>query len=134
VVARLFGEPENAENREKQGGDNLNLTLANLYEEWFQKTGDPNAAATLVLAQVQAGDHEPQGDEKDTYSPADIAKRLHVSPATVRHWITTRQLKASNLASGQRPRYIIQPDALEAFLKMRQPEPPVRRSKRNLAA
>ena len=34
----------------------MNPTISHLYEEWFAKTGDASAAATLVLAQVQAGD------------------------------------------------------------------------------
>lgn len=33
---------------------NTDSSFAKLYDHWFGKTGDPNAAATMVLAQVQA--------------------------------------------------------------------------------
>lgn len=54
-------------------------------------------------------------------TPPEIAKQLGADPATVIQWIRSGQLKASNLATGQRPRYVIQPSDLEAFLKARQP-------------
>jgi excisionase family DNA binding protein len=63
-------------------------------------------------------------------NPEEIAKQLRVSHDTVLEWIRRGQLKASNLASGSRPRYVVTPDELAAFLKSRQPEPPRLRTRR----
>lgn len=92
-------------------------------------------AACIAAAKANAEKTEPAQQSKDIpLKPTDVAKLLSVSPATVIDWIRTNQLKASNLASGNRPRYAIRREDLDAFLKMRQPEPPVRRSKRNRPA
>jgi hypothetical protein len=49
-------------------------------------------------------------------SVPDVAKRYSVSPETVRRWIVTGELKASNIANkGKRPRHRIAPDALAEF-------------------
>lgn len=64
------------------------------------------------------------------YNPEEIAKQLRVSHDTVLDWIRSGQLKAANLASGPRPRYVVTPDDLAAFLKSRQPEPPRPRTRR----
>lgn len=63
----------------------------------------------------------------DVLTPPEIADWLATSPETVLGWIKSGQLKASNLATGNRPRYAILPDDLAAFLKSRQPDPPVKR-------
>ena len=77
------------------------------------------AAATLVLAQVQAA--ERPSTRTSPYTVADVARQLHTSPDTVRGWIKSGQLAAANLATGSRPRYVITQDDLAAFLKCRQP-------------
>ena len=53
-------------------------------------------------------------------TPPEIAKQLGADPATVLGWIRSGQLKASNLATGHRPRFVVQPFDLDAFLKARQ--------------
>ena len=102
----------------------MNPILINLFDQYREHVSTDDAAATLVLAQIQFGHQE---TATDTLKPGDVAKQLSVSPATVIGWIKSGQLKAANIAKGPRPRYVIQPDALAAFLKMRQPEPPVAR-------
>jgi hypothetical protein len=60
----------------------------------------------------------------DKLRPADVAKQLQVSPAKVIGWIRSGQLKAANIATGPRPRYVIQRDDLDRFLSSRQPDLP----------
>ncbi len=105
----------------------LNM-LEQRYNNWLSKTGDPRAAATMVLAEVQSS--ERQTNERDTLNPRDVAKKLSVSPATVIEWIRSGQLKAANIATGPRPRFVIKPDDLTTFLDNRQPIPPVARRHR----
>ena len=52
-------------------------------------------------------------------NPPQIAKELRVSPDTVLGWINTKQLKAANVATGNRPRYKIRRYDLDRFLKLR---------------
>lgn len=63
-------------------------------------------------------------------SPPQVARQLGVAPETVIGWIRSGQLKASNLASGIRPRFAIRPADLDAFLLSRQPQPPAQRVRR----
>jgi hypothetical protein len=48
---------------------------------------------------------------------ADVAKRYRVSPEKVRGWITRGELLALNTADAKctKPRYVVTPEALEAF-------------------
>lgn len=110
----------------------MNVAIANLYDEWYAKTGDQNAAATLVLAQVHSGLNESETNKVATYNPADIAKRLHVSPATVIGWIRGGELKAANIGSGPRPRFIIKQSDFDFFLEYRQQEQPKARKRGKL--
>ena len=48
-----------------------------LYDRFLRKTDSPDAAATLVLATVQAGQHT--GSESDAMSIKEAAKQLGVS-------------------------------------------------------
>jgi excisionase family DNA binding protein len=51
------------------------------------------------------------------YTPNELARRLRVSPDRVRDWIRRGELKAINTASrGGRPRFVVLPDQLEAFI------------------
>lgn len=98
----------------------MSSKIERMFDRWLAKTGDPRAAATLVLAEVHS--HPGEGDRP--LNPPDVAQQLRVSPATVIGWIRTGQLKAANLATGNRPRYVIQRAELDRFLRSRQPEPP----------
>jgi excisionase family DNA binding protein len=51
--------------------------LAELYDYWLRYTGDVNAAATLVLAQVQSR------ASTEAMTVVDVAKRLGVSKETI---------------------------------------------------
>jgi excisionase family DNA binding protein len=100
--------------------------MVRLYDQWCEKTGDANAAATLVLAQMQStgwpfNEKRGQRQTRIVLTPPQAAKQLGVDPATVIGWIRSKQLKASNIGKGgQRPRFRIQQSDLEAFLKSRQ--------------
>lgn len=71
--------------------------------------------------------------EPDYLTPPQVAKKLGADPATVIQWIRSGQLKASNLATGHRPRYVIQPEELQAFLRMREPQQPTRKKRRRFS-
>jgi hypothetical protein len=92
------------------------MTIETNYAHFLNLTGSPEAAATLVLA---ASQREPQ---RTVMTPPQVAKQLGADPATVINWIRGGQLKASNLANGHRPRYVIQIADLDAFLSSRQPD------------
>ncbi len=55
----------------------------------------------------------------ETLTTRHVAERLHVQPKTVRKWIKTGELKASNLGGKKRPRYVIREASVEAFLEAR---------------
>jgi excisionase family DNA binding protein len=61
--------------------------------------------------------------EPSYLTPPQVAKYLRVNPATVIAWIRSGELVASNLSRkrGGRPRYRISREALDAFLRARQP-------------
>lgn len=63
-------------------------------------------------------------------TPPEIAEQLATAPETVVGWIKSGQLKASNLSTGTRPRYVVTPDDLSSFLKSRQPQPPAKRKRK----
>lgn len=50
---------------------------------------------------------------------AEVAERLKVRPKTVRKFIRSGALKASNIGSKKRPRYVIREAFLYAFLEAR---------------
>ena len=102
--------------------------LLQLYEAWRSKIGSHAAAGALAAAQWTAARNCCQAVDDDApLKPGDVAKQLKASIHTVLDWIRTNQLKASNLATGSRPRYVIQRVDLDRFLASRQPEPPARR-------
>ncbi len=68
-------------------------------------------------------------EPKAILSPPQVAEQLGVAPETVVTWIKNGELKASNLAKAARPRYVVTPGDLDAFLKTRQPLPPVQPKK-----
>lgn len=111
---------------------NAGTKIDRMYDQFFAKTGDPVAAATLTLAQVQAEGASPSwAAERGVLNPPDVAERLRVSPDTVHGWIRSGQLKASNLAApGRRPRYKIRREDLDNFLAKRQPTTPPKPARR----
>ena len=62
--------------------------------------------------------------------PREIAIRLRVSPEKVLGWIRRGELCAINVSNATRPRYRINPDDLEAFLRRREVQPPPPRQRR----
>lgn len=88
--------------------------------------------AREILAACIAATH----DKVKPLTPAAVGKQVGASPETVIGWIRSGKLKAANLSKGVRPRYVIEPDDLAAFLKTQQPSPPpapgaVRTSRKN---
>lgn len=73
------------------------------------------------------------------YTPPEIAKLLRVSPDTVRGWIRSGELKASDLSAtrGGRPSFRINEDSVRQFLALRSvsppPKPTRRRKQRDIA-
>lgn len=97
------------------------MTLEHDFHKFLEITGgDATAAAVLAHAATM----ERLAGIKDVapkpLSVADVAAELQVSPATVRGWIRSGQLRAANLTSGPRPRHVIAPEDLDAFLQSRQ--------------
>ncbi|MEX2171394.1 MAG: helix-turn-helix domain-containing protein [Pirellulales bacterium] len=104
---------------------NPSPAIVNLFNSYRNLTGSPESAATLVLAQVRSGQtgELPASDRADSpLNPPQIAKQLRVSPAKVIEWIKSGQLKASNIATGTRPRFVVQRSELDRFLQVRQPD------------
>jgi transposase len=101
----------------------MNAAIVSLFQQYRELTGDASAAAALTVLELQ----NKQPTERDTFGPRDVAKRLSVSPATVIEWIRSGQLKAANIATGPRPRFVIKPEDLATFLDNRQPMPPAPR-------
>ena len=98
-----------------------------LYDEHFTKTGNPVAAATLVLASVLADTTTSPVNKSrqpsEILNPPEVAEMLRVSPETVHGWIRSRQLKAANVAGpgSRRPRWKVKREDLDAFLARRRP-------------
>jgi excisionase family DNA binding protein len=87
----------------------------------------PAAGRRLIAAMLSTLTQEPS-----TLTPTQAAARVRVSPDTVRDWINSRQLKASNVGKGkQRGRYRIAVADLDTFMASRQPEPPAPRRKQS---
>ena len=58
--------------------------------------------------------------ETETMTVAQVAERLKVQPKTVRKFIRSGTLKASNIGTPERPRYAIREAILLAFLEARE--------------
>jgi len=102
----------------------MNTVVTNLFNQYRELTGSADAAASLVLADLSLSKQTQEPTERDTLTPRGVAKQLAVSPATVIEWIRSGQLKAANIATGSRPRFVINPEDLATFLDNRQPVPP----------
>jgi hypothetical protein len=100
--------------------------LVRLYRGYLAETGSEVAAAIFALAEHQRAGGEPgsgtQPPGRTVLSPPQVATQLGVDPATVIGWIRSGQLKASNVGKGgRRPRYRVQQNDLDAFMRKRQP-------------
>jgi excisionase family DNA binding protein len=63
-------------------------------------------------------------------TPPEIAKLLRVSPEKVLGWIRRAELRAVNVGNGTRPRYRVSREWLDAFLQVREVQPPAPRQVR----
>lgn len=61
---------------------------------------------------------------KPYLTPPDVAKLLRVSNEKLLGWIRRGELTAVNVGNGNRPRFRISPESLNAFLKVREVQPP----------
>jgi excisionase family DNA binding protein len=98
-----------------------------------EKVKTPLTAANQLRRCLAMLDSPPAVPDSDVLDPPDVASLLGCSPDTVRDWIRSGQLRASNVANGNRPRWKIQRSDLETFLQTRQPDPapPQRERRRN---
>jgi len=70
-------------------------------------------------------------EDLDTLTPPQVARELKRSVDTVRGWIRSGELKASNVAKpGKRTRYIVKRDDLDSFLAKRQPDKPIAKKRK----
>lgn len=94
-----------------------------------QAVTTPEELAGVLIACLAAlpGD---QPADPNTLGVADVARMLSVSQETVLGWIHNRELKASNIAAGNRPRWIISRLELDRFLESRIPQPLPQRTQR----
>jgi len=111
----------------------MNPTIEQIYDHWFDKTGDPDVASRMVLAQFQSSQPAvSNGQDQAMLKPREVAKQLHVNPSTVINWIQSGELKASNLGRpGKRSRWAIAKKHLESFLENRQPLTPATKKRRS---
>ena len=89
--------------------------------------------AANQLRRVIAALEAPADTQRDTLTPSEVAKQLKKSPDAVLAWIKSGELKASNLATGRKPRWTVTKSDLAAFLKSKQapaPAPPKPRARR----
>lgn len=63
-------------------------------------------------------------------TPPEIAKLLRVAPDKVHGWIRRAELRAINVGNGNRPRYRVSQESLDAFLQAREVQPPPPRQER----
>ncbi|WP_197529127.1 helix-turn-helix domain-containing protein [Aeoliella mucimassa] len=86
---------------------------------WVETAADCAAVLVDCLASLPSdGPADP-----DTLSPSDVARILGVDADTVRGWIRNNELRAANIANGNRPRWIITRQELDSFLANRQEQP-----------
>jgi hypothetical protein len=102
----------------------MTAPLIDLYRGFLEQTGEPTAAAILAIG---AASQPAPSVARTVLTPPLAAKQIGCAPETIIGWIRSGALKASNLAKGQRPRYVIDPDDLSAFLTTRQEKPPAAR-------
>ena len=107
--------------------DDFAASIVNDVSQWATTNGFPElvrdwtpAASRVEVRRYLAAAIAATTPPPTVLTPPEIAKQLGADPATVIQWIRSGQLKASNLATGHRPRYVVQPADLEAFLKARQ--------------
>ncbi|BBO34201.1 helix-turn-helix domain-containing protein [Lacipirellula parvula] len=106
--------------------------IANEVSEWAAKHGHPElvrewtpAAQPIEVRKylamaIAATAEKPEPGPEPLLSPPEVAELTGSAPETVIEWIKTGFLKASNLATGQRPRYMVKPADLDDFLTSRQ--------------
>jgi excisionase family DNA binding protein len=77
---------------------------------------------------------DPERTPKSSLTISELAEKLRVGRPEIRKWIRSGEFRAVDLGDPGRPRLLITPDRLEAFLKGRecpsQPKPARRRRPR----
>ena len=120
----------------------MNSTAYAIYEEYFTKTNDAGAAASLTLADVMqttldAGQPAAKAEPPRSLTVKQVAENLQLSDEQVLAWIKAGDLQATNVATGKvRPSWRISPAQLAAFERRRASvpataeSPPPRRTRR----
>jgi hypothetical protein len=97
------------------------LGHAHLVREWTPAAG-PIEVRRYLAECIAATTPVPEPVREKLLTPPQVAEQLGSDPATIINWIRSGQHRASNLATGSRPRFVIQPSDLDAFLRARQPD------------
>ena len=94
----------------------MNSAVYDLYQECLAATSDPSAAASLTLANLLKED---KGYDRPLTVP-EVAQLLRVRQTKVLAWIRAGKLQAFNVTQkpGGRPKYRINPSALNAFMQL----------------
>lgn len=87
-----------------------NASIDDRYDYWFHRTNDPQAAATLVMAEVTAGD--PATPASGPLSVKAAAKRLGVSKEIVYKLCADNELPHNRIGR----RITITPQQLDVYL------------------
>jgi excisionase family DNA binding protein len=98
-----------------------------LYADYLSQHSDPHLALCLTLARVI---RKVRPDVPKRLTPPQVAKKLGVSPHTVRTWIRDGELKAIRVGrmGAKKCRLVVDPESLAEFEKRRQA--PVREPRR----
>ncbi len=110
----------------------MNPAVNTLYAEYLEHTGgDKAAAASLALAAVmQKGSPTPDSGQPMTLP--EVARHLRVRPNKVLGWVRSGELRGYDVTArqgGRRPKYRVNPEDLEAFIRRRSVTPSVPRGR-----
>ena len=97
------------------------MAIEDAYSRFLELTGDSIAAAMLVVAEQIAQVSRDRPTSK-ALSVGDVAKSLKISPEKVRGLCRSGALQATNLGSAKRPRYVVAPDDLASFMRLKPPQ------------
>lgn len=104
----------------------MNAAVNALYAEYLEHTGgDRAAAASLALAAVLVKG-SPAPDARRPLTLPEVARFLRVRPNKVLAWVRCGELRGYNVVARQgskRPKYRVNPEDLEAFIRQRAAAP-----------
>lgn len=96
-----------------------NERLHDCIEHWSEQNSDSLAVDAYLVRCLAAIERIESERNPRLLTPGDVACRTGSSVDTVLNWIRTGFLKASDVATGERPRYVIRPEDYQSFLRSR---------------